>query len=167
MPGLAPPSAGFATCPIVLNRCRYHPFEIYLNSIDVLLSRDIPILPYGYLLVTPAQSTSIGKVLEADVVDRTDLASIQRLSSVAKILGLRTLVLEAGSGPAEPIVPEVVSTAREGFEGFLLAGGGISNSTQIINLINAGANSTNIGGALEKAESIDDVMRELCRSHMV
>ncbi len=71
-------------------------------------------------------------------------------SLAAQYMGMRFLYLEAGSGAAQNIPPEMVAAVRKQYEGLLIVGGGIKNPETAGMIAKAGADAIVIGTMIEK-----------------
>ena len=67
---------------------------------------------------------------------------------------MRFVYLEAGSGAATSVKPEMVRMVREVFKGFLIVGGGIRDPITAKKIVSAGADAIVIGTLLEKNNSL-------------
>lgn len=161
-PELAPADAGFISCPVLLNRSPVvAPFDIYLRAFPRLWNAPL-VLTYGYLLIAPADETSVGRALQVEVVRREDATALAAYSSLAASLGLRVLALETGSGSAVPIDAATVRQVRNAYPHYLIVGGGVRSAEEVSALLEAGANAVNIGDILEKTPSAARLLNELC-----
>lgn len=68
----------------------------------------------------------------------------------AQYMGMRFLYLEAGSGAAQNVSPEMVSAVRKYFDGILIVGGGIRDADIANKIAKAGADVIVIGTMIEK-----------------
>ncbi len=71
-------------------------------------------------------------------------------SLAAQYMGMRFLYLEAGSGAAQNVPPEMVAAVRKQYEGFLIVGGGIKNPETAGMIAKAGADAIVVGTMIEK-----------------
>ncbi len=65
-------------------------------------------------------------------------------------MGMRFVYLEAGSGAAENVPPEMVAMVREHYEGTIIVGGGIKSPEIAGQIAKAGADIIVIGTMIEK-----------------
>jgi phosphoglycerol geranylgeranyltransferase len=63
---------------------------------------------------------------------------------------MRFVYLEAGSGAQKNISPKMVSSVRKYFDGLLIVGGGIKDSSVAKELVDAGADILVIGTLIEQ-----------------
>ena len=105
-------------------------------------------LPTGYIII--GENTTawfIGRA-KGIPVEKSNIAFIYSLA--AKYLGKRFVYLEAGSGAEKNVSAEMISNVRKYFDGLLIVGGGIRNSTIAKELVDAGADILVIGTLLER-----------------
>ena len=71
-------------------------------------------------------------------------------SLAAQYMGMRFVYLEAGSGAAQNVSPEMVAAVRKHYEGTLIVGGGIRTAETASQIARAGADIIVIGTMIEK-----------------
>ena len=78
----------------------------------------------------------------------------------ARYMGMRAVYLEAGSGAARHVEPEMVSAVKANFDGLLIVGGGIRDKDAAKAISKAGADIIVIGTAFEEkgAEVLKDIV---------
>jgi phosphoglycerol geranylgeranyltransferase len=106
-------------------------------------------IPTAYLLVESGALTSVQFVSGSLPLpaSKPEIAAAHALA--AKMLGMRFLYLEAGSG-AESVVPkDMIQACRKAFDGPLIVGGGIRNPKEVLAAVKAGADFVVVGSALE------------------
>lgn len=105
-------------------------------------------LPTAYIIIGEGTSAWFVGAARGIPHDKPKIAAAYALA--ARFLGMRFLYLEAGSGAKSAVTPEMVSTVRKAFDGFLIVGGGIRDTKTAKNLSKAGADALVIGTLLEK-----------------
>lgn len=112
-------------------------------------------IPTAYLLIGNGGRRTVHFVSRTEAIpaDRPELAMAHALA--ARYMGMTTVYLEAGSGAAEPVPPELVRAVREYAPSRLIVGGGIARPEQAEAARRAGADWIVIGQALEKDPSAD------------
>lgn len=110
----------------------------------------IEVIPTGYILVNSGVDTSVSYMSNTVPIpyNKKDIAVATAIAG--EMLGLQTIYLEAGSGANKSISLEMISAVRENISTPLIVGGGITNSTQLTEILNAGADMVVLGTALEK-----------------
>lgn len=108
-------------------------------------------LPTAYVIVGEGGATGfIGRV-RGIPPNKPEIAAMYSLA--AQYLGMRFLYLEAGSGAATHVSPNIISFVRKVYDGFLIVGGGIKGVETARNIVKAGADAIVIGTLLEENPS--------------
>ena len=116
-------------------------------------------LPTGYVVCAPGGR--VGEVGAAELIQSTDVDLVHAYALCAKMYGFSLLYLEAGSGAASPVHPDLIRKARE-VEGLtLVVGGGLRTPTDIQTAVEAGADWVVTGTITEDATSMDDLRQRL------
>jgi len=80
------------------------------------------------------------------------------------MLGFKLIYLEAGSGAQHPIKTEIITRVKKNIKVPLIVGGGIRNTEDAKNILNAGADIIVIGNAVEKdislLEKVSDITKK-------
>lgn len=105
-------------------------------------------LPTAYLVIGEGTSAWFVGSARGIPFDKPKIAAAYSLA--AQFLGMRFVYLEAGSGAASNVTPEMVQTVRKVFKGFLIVGGGIKDPITAKKIASAGADAIVIGTLLEK-----------------
>jgi phosphoglycerol geranylgeranyltransferase len=105
-------------------------------------------LPTGYIII--GENTTAWFIGRAKGIpfEKSNIAVMYSLA--AQYLGMRFVYLEAGSGAKKNVYPEMISNVRKYFDGLLIVGGGIRDSTIAKELVDAGADILVIGTLLER-----------------
>ncbi|MEE8178770.1 MAG: geranylgeranylglyceryl/heptaprenylglyceryl phosphate synthase [Nitrosopumilaceae archaeon] len=109
-------------------------------------------LPTAYLVIGVGSSAWFFGSARGIPFDKPKIAAAYSLA--AQFLGMRFVYLEAGSGAATSVEPEMVKTVRKVFKGFLIVGGGIRDAKTAKNIVKAGADALVIGTLLENKASL-------------
>lgn len=115
-----------------------------------LYNAGIPILPTGYMLFDCGALSSVQYFSNSYPLpnNKADLAIATAMAG--KMLGLKHLYLEAGSGAPNTVNTSIVESIKTNVDIPIIVGGGISTIEQANNLWQAGANLIVAGNALEK-----------------
>ena len=105
-------------------------------------------LPTAYLVIGEGTSAWFFGSARGIPFDKPKIAAAYSLA--AQFLGMRFVYLEAGSGAASSVKPEMIKTVRKVFNGFLIVGGGIKDPDTAKKIVSAGADAIVIGTLLEK-----------------
>lgn len=120
-----------------------------------VMASGIETLPMGYILVDGGKVSSVQKASGT-----TPLSSAQEIVSTAQaaqLLGMQLVYLEAGSGAAQPVSPDIISAVRRATRVTLIVGGGITSPEQMQTAFRAGADIVVIGNHFEhQPEQIPD-----------
>jgi len=112
-------------------------------------------LPTAYLVIGEGTSAWFVGSARGIPLDKPKIAAAYSLA--AQFLGMRFVYLEAGSGAASSVKPEMVKTVRKVFKGFLIVGGGIRDPVTAKKIVSAGADAIVIGTLLEKNGSLKNL----------
>jgi len=112
-------------------------------------------LPTAYLVIGEGTSAWFVGSARGIPFDKPKIAAAYSLA--AQFLGMRFVYLEAGSGAASSVTPEMVQTVRKVFKGFLIVGGGIKDPITAKKIASAGADAIVIGTLLEKNGTLKDL----------
>ncbi len=104
-------------------------------------------IPMGYLVFGTESATGFVGQVRSIPFSKPSIAVMYALA--AQYMGMRALYLEAGSGSAQSIPPDVVKPVRKYFDGLLIVGGGITEPTTAKNISKAGADILVIGNLLQ------------------
>lgn len=114
-----------------------------------VLRHGLEALPTAYLVI--GEGTTAWFVGSARAIPHGKPAIAAAYSLAAQLLGMRFVYLEAGSGAAESVRPEMVAAVRRAFDGFLIVGGGIRDAEAAARISRAGADAIVVGTLLEDA----------------
>lgn len=105
-------------------------------------------LPTGYIII--GDNTTAWFIGRAKGIpfEKSNIAIMYSLA--AQYLGMRFVYLEAGSGAKKNVSAEMISNVRKYYNGLLIVGGGIKNSSIAKELAEAGADILVVGTLLER-----------------
>lgn len=112
-------------------------------------------LPTAYLVIGEGTSAWFVGSARGIPFDKPKIAAAYSLA--AQFLGMRFVYLEAGSGTASSVKPEMIKTVRKVFKDFLIVGGGIKDPNTAKKIVSAGADAIVIGTLLEKNGSLKNL----------
>lgn len=109
----------------------------------------IEVLPTGYMLINSGIDTSVSYMSNTSPIpyNKNDIAIATAMAG--ELLGLRAIYLEAGSGAEKPVSESMIKAVRSAIDIPMIVGGGIRNTDQLNDVLNAGANMVVIGTATE------------------
>ena len=123
---------------------------------------NIESLSTGYLVV--GEHTTAWFVGQARSIpfDKRGIAVMYALA--AQYLGMRFLYLEAGSGAANSIPPDMIAAVRKQFTGVLIVGGGVRTPEKAKEIAEAGADIIVVGTMIEKDDDWENKLSSIIRS---
>lgn len=109
----------------------------------------IEVIPTGYMLINSGIDTSVSYMSNTSPIPyyKNDIAVATALAG--EMLGLQTIYLEAGSGAIKPVSNKMISEVKSQIKIPLIVGGGIKNTQQLKEVLQAGADMVVIGTATE------------------
>ncbi|MEM1525393.1 MAG: geranylgeranylglyceryl/heptaprenylglyceryl phosphate synthase [Nitrososphaerales archaeon] len=118
-------------------------------------------IPMGYIVV--GDGGAIGFIGRARGIppSKPNLAAMYALA--AQYMGMRFVYLEAGSGVTSHISPSVISAVRKVFNGVLIAGGGIKQVNEAVEVAKAGADIIVLGTLFEE-ENFEPKLNEIIKN---
>lgn len=125
----------------------------HVASAPMIKSSGMEVISTGYILVENGKSTSVENISNTKPVpsDKPDIASATAIAG--EMLGFKLIYLEAGSGAQHPVKTEMITRVKKNIKVPLVVGGGIRNSEDAKNILNAGADIIVIGNVIEKDTS--------------
>ncbi len=135
---------------LVSGRNPQYLIEEHVRAVPFLQRHAVPTLSTGYLLIDGGRVTSVEAVSQTRPLpaDKPELAAAH--ATAARLIGMQAIYLDAGSGAARPVAPEVIRACRDAIPGLtLFVGGGIRAPEQVRVARQAGADFVVIGTALE------------------
>lgn len=116
-----------------------------------VLEAGLPAVTTAYVIVEPGMT--VGEVAQADLVPRgkAGVERVARYASLAEVLGLDAVYLEAGSGAPDPVPADLVRAAAQR-EPRVVVGGGIREPEQARELAEAGADVVVTGTLAEDGD---------------
>ncbi len=128
-----------------------------------LKNSNLEILPTGYMLVDGGRITSVEYMSNTKPIpsDKTDIAISTAIAG--EMLGLKYVYLEAGSGATKKPSTQIIKGVKKNIAIPLIVGGGLKNTTEIKQAIDAGADIIVVGSAVEKNPSILPDLVNACK----
>ncbi|MDM7935319.1 MAG: geranylgeranylglyceryl/heptaprenylglyceryl phosphate synthase, partial [Methanothrix sp.] len=120
-------------------------------------------IPMAYLIVEPGGA--VGFVGDARLIPRRKPEIAAAYALAARLMGMRMIYLEAGSGADSPVPKEMVSGVRQAVgDALLVVGGGIRSGSAASELVSAGADLIVTGTAVEQSRDVTSFVSELVSS---
>ncbi|WP_240507763.1 geranylgeranylglyceryl/heptaprenylglyceryl phosphate synthase [Algoriphagus faecimaris] len=111
----------------------------------------LEILPTGYLLVNDGEILSVHQQSQTLPLLNTEKQKILQTALAGKLLGMRYIFIDAGSGASSPVSSEIIELVKKRMDQTpLLIGGGLDSLEKIDKTFSAGADLAIIGNAAEK-----------------
>lgn len=117
------------------------------------------IIPTGYILISCGKKTTVEYISQTEGIpfDKADLAVATAMAG--EMLGLQLIYLEAGSGAANHVPLNIISSVRENISVPLIVGGGIRTEKETEEIFAAGADMIVLGNSCEENP---DLLRKVC-----
>ncbi|MEW5702045.1 MAG: geranylgeranylglyceryl/heptaprenylglyceryl phosphate synthase [Candidatus Zixiibacteriota bacterium] len=112
-------------------------------------------IPTGYILVDTGSRTSVAHHSNTEPLPECGLDAICDHALCAQYMGQAFVYLEAGSGAARSIAPDVIAAVRAQIAIPLIVGGGIKTPAACRDAVEAGADFVVVGTALERDRSVE------------
>ena len=128
-----------------------------------LKNSDLEILPTGYMLVDGGKITSVEYMSNTKPIpsDKADIAISTAMAG--EMLGLKYIYLEAGSGATKKTSTQIIEGVKNNISIPLIVGGGLKNTSDIRQAIDAGADIIVIGSSVEENPSILPDLVNACK----
>jgi geranylgeranylglyceryl phosphate synthase family protein len=139
---------------LVSGRNPQYLIEEHVRAVPFLQRSPVPTLSTGYILIDGGRVTSVESVSQTRPLpaDKPELAAAH--ARAARLIGMRAIYLDAGSGADRPVPPPVISACRACLDdpaALLFVGGGIRTPEAAAAARSAGADFVVIGTILEHA----------------
>jgi phosphoglycerol geranylgeranyltransferase len=116
-------------------------------------------IPMGYVICSPGGEA--GEVGNADLILHNETDRVAAFAMTAECFGFTLFYLEAGSGAATPVDPELIRTAREACDLTIVVGGGIRDGKAARVAAQAGADWIITGNIVEEFDDADELQSAL------
>ena len=132
--------------------------EQQVQSIPLLKTMDLEIIPTGYILIDGGTETAVQRVSNTQPMCQNNPDLIVNTALAGEYSGKKLIYLEAGSGSKMPVHIDVIKAVKKELSVPLIVGGGIRTKKQLKNAFQAGADLVVIGTAFEENE---DFLKDL------
>lgn len=125
----------------------------HVEAAASLKASGLEIIPTAYLLIDGGKSTTASYISNTHGIPhhKPEIAAATALAS--KMLGLKNIYLDAGSGARIPVSTEMIRAVRKAVDLPLIIGGGIRSAEKAIRNFEAGADLVVVGDLFEKSPS--------------
>lgn len=138
---------------LVSGRNPQYLIDEHVRAVPFLRHHRVPTLSTAYILIDGGRVTSVEAVTQTRPLpaDKPELAAAHAMAG--RLLGMRAVYLDAGSGAERAVPGDVIRACREamGAEVGLFVGGGIRTPEQAAAARRAGADFVVIGSVIEDA----------------
>ncbi len=111
--------------------------EEQLKGATLIKQANVTPISMGYIVCAPGGK--VGEVGQANLIEENDIELISSYAICAESYGFSSIYLEAGSGSAQPVSPELIKAVRKSCNLTILVGGGIKDGKTAHIAVNAGA----------------------------
>ncbi|HYT82327.1 MAG TPA: geranylgeranylglyceryl/heptaprenylglyceryl phosphate synthase [Gemmatimonadales bacterium] len=136
---------------LVSGRNPQYLIEEHVRAVPFLERHQVPTVSTGYILIDGGRVTSVEAVSQTRPLpaDKPELAAAH--ATAARLIGMRAVYLDAGSGAPRPVGVDVIRACRRAVPGLtLFVGGGIRGPEEARAAREAGADFVVVGTALEE-----------------
>lgn len=119
------------------------------KAVNFLKDSELEIIPTAYLLIDGGHESAVARVTGTTAMSQQDTEAIVETALAAQYCGARCIYLEAGSGAAKVVSPEIIKAVRKAVNLPIIAGGGIRSNSQLEAAYLAGAQMVVMGTAFE------------------
>jgi phosphoglycerol geranylgeranyltransferase len=124
-----------------------------------LKNTDIEIISTSYLLIACGKPKSVHYISDTQAVpdDKSEIAVATAVAG--EMIGHKLCYLEAGSGADYPVPAEMIKKVKQNINTPLIVGGGINNTQEAQEILDAGADILVVGNAFEeKVEFLSEII---------
>jgi phosphoglycerol geranylgeranyltransferase len=134
---------------LVSGRNAQYLIEEHVRAVPFFLRHDVTRLSTAYILIDGGRVTAVESVSQTRPLpaDKPELAVAHAVA--ASFIGMAAVYLDAGSGAAHPVAPEIIRAVRAAVRLPLFVGGGIRTPEQVRAALDAGADFAVVGNAIE------------------
>jgi putative glycerol-1-phosphate prenyltransferase len=124
--------------------------EEQVKAAPMVARSGLEAIPTGYMLIESGKLTSANYISNTIPIprDKPDIAVAHALA--AKLLGMKLIYMDAGSGAASPVTEQMISAVAKHSHLPVVVGGGIRTTEDAAARAKAGATAVVIGNVLEK-----------------
>ena len=125
-----------------------------IKAAPILKKMDLEVIPTGYILIDGGRRTTVEYVSGTKPITQDKIEKIVDTAYAARLLGMRLVYLECGSGAKFSVKEEIIKQVSSVLDIPLIVGGGIKSREEISKKHEAGADIVVVGNALENDPSI-------------
>ncbi len=134
---------------LVSGRNPQYLIEEHVRSVPFFRKHHVPVISTAYILMDGGKVTAVEAVSQTRPLpaDKPEIAAAH--AEAAEMIGMAAVYLDAGSGAARPVAPEVIRAVRRAVALPILVGGGMRAAAQVCDARRAGADFVVVGSAIE------------------
>ncbi len=121
----------------------------HVIAAPMLKNTSLEILSTGYILVGSGITTSVEYMSNTTPIPHNKVDIAVATSLAGEMIGMKMIYLEAGSGAPITVSNEMISAVKKSVSVPIIVGGGIKSTTQIKDILHAGADIIVTGNVLE------------------
>ena len=136
----------------------------HVVSAPTLKQMDIEVIPTGYILVDGGATTSVSYMSNTTPIpnDKPDIAACTAMAG--EMLGLQVMYMDAGSGAKTAIPEAIIGAVKKYTDCPVIVGGGIKTKEHVEAACKGGADVVVVGNAIEKDETLMELMTSAVHS---
>jgi len=134
---------------LVSGRNPQYLIEEHVRSVPFFARHRVASVSTGYILIDGGRVTAVESVSQTRPLpaDKPEIAVAHAIA--ASLIGMAAVYLDAGSGAANPVSPEIIRAVRDRVALPLFVGGGMRTPAQVRAAHEAGADFIVVGNAIE------------------
>ncbi len=151
---LSPEADGILMSSLISGRNPEFLIDLHVRNALKISALNIPVWPLGYILIEGHAKSSISAYTNTRPLPVKDRKQIIQTALAGELLGMHAIYLEAGSGAANAISPDIISDVSKILNCPLIVGGGIRTEEGMLKAAEAGASMVVIGTAIEESPNL-------------
>jgi phosphoglycerol geranylgeranyltransferase len=157
---ISPAADGITFIMLMNSKSRKWLIGEQLLGAPYLLEYGIEPISTGYILCYPGGK--VGEIGQAELIMSDETSLIKNYAITAKMYGMSTIYLEAGSGATSPVSKDLIQSAAEIEDLTLIVGGGIKDAKSAATAAIAGADWI-VTGSITEDLSDNNQLRQLLK----
>ena len=136
---------------LVSGRNPQYLIEEHVRAVPFFARHRVASVSTGYILIDGGRVTAVESVSQTRPLpaDKPEIAAAHAIA--ASLIGMAAVYLDAGSGAANPVSPDIIRAVRDRVALPLFVGGGMRTPAQVRAARDAGADFIVVGNAIEAA----------------
>ncbi|MDR2728853.1 MAG: geranylgeranylglyceryl/heptaprenylglyceryl phosphate synthase [Chitinispirillales bacterium] len=134
----------------------------HVKAAPIIRQYGIEPIATGYMLVESGAVTSVEFMSDTRPLPRNKPGIAAAHALAAQYLGMHMIYLEAGSGAALTVPPELIKAVRSCVDIPIIVGGGIRDKAAALEKLDAGADIIVTGNLLQNPQGLD-IMKEIAK----